>query len=121
MNEVLLSALLGTLGGTLAAILSYLAARHTAKQEIQKLELANRQKQDETYFANARLHIETLYLPLNSNLTALDTAFELYDHRCKLGDEVKAREDFHDACEKCIEQITQLTSQGKDAYITVRL
>lgn len=120
MNEVLLSALLGTLGGIIAAILSYLAARHTARQELKKSELAYRQKLDEAYLINARLAVEKLYVPLNANLTELTNAFEQYQIAYE-SDNQGALKDFQQACTKYISQIVQLFSNGQDAYLTHKL
>jgi len=71
LNQTILVALIGTTGIIVGAILTFFASAFTAQQKIKELDVAYRQKLDENYLANARLHIDTLYLPINIGLTKL--------------------------------------------------
>ena len=52
-------------------MLTFLSSNIAAKQKIRELEVTYRQKLDETTLTNARLHIETLYLPLSIEISKL--------------------------------------------------
>lgn len=78
MNQTILVALIGTTGVIVGAILTFLASAFAAQQKIKELEVTYRQKLDDTYLTNARLHIDTLYMPINISLSQLADKFEYY-------------------------------------------
>ncbi len=81
MNQTILVALIGTVGVIVGAMLTFLASAFAAKQKIKELEVTYRQKLNETYLTNARLHIDTLYMPINLSLTQLADTFEEYTNK----------------------------------------
>jgi hypothetical protein len=78
VNQTTLVALIGTIGVIVGAILTFLASAFAAKQKIKELDITYQQKLDETYLANARLHIDTIYLPINIGLTKLATEYRKF-------------------------------------------
>ncbi|HYT36099.1 MAG TPA: hypothetical protein VEL49_02890 [Ktedonobacteraceae bacterium] len=144
MNQTILVALIGTTSAIVAAILTFLASAFTARQKIKEIEITYRQQSDEKYLTNARLHIDTIYLPINIGLTKLADEYREFKRRYPLVYQLKlpfhgnesseeeieqeweeekeqATEYFRDACREFLEQISDLNNQGKDAYLTKKL
>ncbi len=118
----------GTIGGIAGALSPIFTAQ-----------LAYRQKMHENMIANARTHIETLYLPIDSSLSGLAEKYEYYKS-CKRSCETakftsedeeqnisikamlqQARDEFLWACKDYIRQRSEISSQGDDAYLIPKL
>ena len=144
MNQTILVALIGASGIIVGAILTFLASTIAAQQKIKEINIAYKQKLDETYLANARMHIDTVYLPINIGLTNLAADYRKFKSHYQtfyqptlfsVLDELSAererqeweekneeiKEEFRQACREFLEKISELTSQGKDAYLIVKL
>ena len=143
MNQTILVALIGTTGVIVGAILTFFASAFTAQQKIKELDITYQQKLGESYHANARLHIDTIYLPIAIGLTKLTAAYRKFqssyqafyqpklfypddssEEEEKEGLEEKneqVNEVFRLACKEFLDQFSELTNHGKDAYLTIEL
>jgi hypothetical protein len=104
-------------GGTVGGVLGAFSPLFTAQ-------LTYRQKMAETYRANVRAHIETLYKPLNVTLS------HLIDHGNKFKDvdppltyegQVQVWANYTAGCEKHMLEIFSLFQDGKDVYLTIQI
>ena len=144
MNQTILVVLIGTASAIVASILTFLASAFTSQQKLKEIEITHRQQSDEKYLTNARLHIDNIYLPINIGLTKLADEYRGFKRRYPqvyqlklpfLGDQLseeeieqewkeeqeQVMEEFREICRDFLEQISELTSQGKDAYLTEKL
>ena len=138
VNEAIFVAAIGATGLIIGAILTFLGTAFTAKQKITELEISYRQKMDENYLSNVRSHIETLYIPININLTKLANklyVFKSYSQpeqnkrKTRLTAEkreekrayLQAKEEFRRACQEYVRQISELFDKGNDIYLTTKI
>lgn len=134
MNPVFWQTISG-LGGVVIGILgTFFVGMYTSRQDIKKAKLLYEQqlhdderlylqKLDEIYITNARLHVDTVYIPLNISLTKLADAYEGFLGAWEFYEELHKEEEesFWEICWVCVAEISELFAQGKDVFLTTNL
>ncbi len=126
MNQAILVAIIGAAGAIIGTILTLTGTTITARQKIKEIELTHRQALEDKYLVNARLHINTVYMPININLSKLERRF--YDFKTFINTHEEQSEEYHQAlqefrevCADFVNQITKLVNEGMDVYLTDKL
>lgn len=145
----IVSSLLGS--GTIGGIVGALVTSFNSRQKFKELDISYQQKAEAAIIANARNHIETLYLPINRSLSHLAEKYEYYkryrdsyvisksaiDFSPDISIEdrkiflqilqkeyvllTQARQEFTTAGNEYLTLMSETALQGKDAYLTIKL
>ena len=112
------------IGGALGILGTGIAGSLQARVKLREVETTYRQRLQDAYLANARLHTHRVYVPLARALSRLDRAYYTMaphiDPVTHIVDPV-ALQEFRAACQRYVNDVDQLEEQGAFAFITPQL
>jgi hypothetical protein len=115
--------------GAIVPLIALMGTIFANRSKINELKLQNREQREVAHLAAAREHAESIYLPLSAALANLSDAYlvlrakrkgETVDEESQTVDE-ESREQFDEAVHAFIERTSQITGDGRGAYLTVVL
>jgi hypothetical protein len=121
MDDATLNLFIGV-GGTIAGALAAAAANmYSASRKIKEVKLAYAYKLQDGYLENARKLSGEVYVPINVQLTALSSSYEIFRARVNFDANEVPEGSFHffvGQCRNYLSEIDKLFQRGADAYLT---
>ena len=124
VSAEVITALIAVGGVIIGGLISAWASAYSTRHKIKELELQYLQEKRNTYLENARVHVNSIYIPLQASITRLVLRFENY-RRSTPNDSAELasqkESEFREEMARFIKDTHQLLHSGADAFITTEL